>query len=97
MRRMRSSDAEYAGKRKKSRREVFLAKMEQVVPWDRRLAVMKPRSPKASNGRSPCALKTMLRIHWIQNGFGDSDPAMGGAVRARGCDPSNLEKPARAA
>ena len=27
------SDAEYAGKRKKTRREVFLEEMEQVVPW----------------------------------------------------------------
>ena len=27
------SDAEYAGKRKKTRREVFLEEMELVVPW----------------------------------------------------------------
>ena len=27
------SEAEYAGKRKKTRREVFLIEMEQVVPW----------------------------------------------------------------
>jgi hypothetical protein len=27
------SGAEYAGKRKKTRREVFLEEMEQVVPW----------------------------------------------------------------
>ena len=27
------ADAEYAGKRKKTRREVFLEEMELVVPW----------------------------------------------------------------
>jgi len=27
------SDAEYTGKRKKTRREVFLEEMELVVPW----------------------------------------------------------------
>ena len=27
-------DAEHTGKRKKTRREVFLAEMEQVVPWN---------------------------------------------------------------
>jgi hypothetical protein len=27
-------DAEYRGKRKRTRREVFLAEMEQVIPWD---------------------------------------------------------------
>lgn len=26
-------DAEHAGKRKRTRREVFLAEMDQVVPW----------------------------------------------------------------
>ena len=33
MSQMSFSDAEYAGKRKKTRREVFLDEMEQVVPW----------------------------------------------------------------
>jgi IS5 family transposase len=27
------ADAEYAGKRKKTRREIFLEEMELVVPW----------------------------------------------------------------
>jgi IS5 family transposase len=27
------SDAEYGGKRKQTRREVFLAEMERAVPW----------------------------------------------------------------
>lgn len=27
------ADAEYAGKMKKTRREIFLAEMELVVPW----------------------------------------------------------------
>jgi len=29
-------DAEYAGKRKRTRREEFLAEMEKVVPWTAR-------------------------------------------------------------
>jgi IS5 family transposase len=36
------SDAEYAGKRKKTRREVFLEEMEQVVPWAALLKVLEP-------------------------------------------------------
>jgi transposase, IS5 family len=36
------SDAEYAGKRKKTRREVFLEEMEQVVPWQALLKVIAP-------------------------------------------------------
>ena len=34
------SDAEYAGKRKQTRREVFLAEMDQVVPWTALLALL---------------------------------------------------------
>jgi IS5 family transposase len=33
MTQMSFSDAEYAGKRKQTRREIFLAEMERVVPW----------------------------------------------------------------
>ena len=70
------SDAEYTGKRKQTRREKFLAEMEQVVPWEALLGLIEPAYPKAGNGRRPYALKTMLRIHLLQNWFGYSDPAM---------------------
>ena len=76
MSQMSFSDAEYAGKRKQTRREVFLAEMEQVVPWDALLALIEPEYPKAGRGRRPYALMTMLRIHLMQNWFGYSDPAM---------------------
>jgi len=48
MSQMSFSDAEYAGKRKKTRREIFLAEMEQVVPWDRLLAVIEPHYPSGA-------------------------------------------------
>jgi transposase, IS5 family len=70
------SDAEYAGKKKKTRREVFLAEMEQVVPWKALLAVIEPFYPEAGRGRRPYELSTMLRIHLMQNWFSLSDPSM---------------------
>jgi hypothetical protein len=60
------SDAEHAGKRKQTRREVFLAEMEQVVPWKALLALIEPHYPKAGRGRHPYAMQTMLRIHLLQ-------------------------------
>lgn len=69
-------DAEYAGKRKQTRREIFLAEMEQVVPWKALLEVIEPVYPKAGRGRRPYRLETMLRIHLMQNWFGLSDPGM---------------------
>lgn len=70
------SDAEYESKRKKTRREVFLGEMEQVVPWKSLLGLIEPLYPVAGRGRQPYPLATMLRVHLMQNWFGLSDPAM---------------------
>lgn len=70
------SDAEHAGKRKRTRREVFLAEMEQVVPWEALLGLIEPHYPKAGRGRHPYGLETMLRIHFLQQWYALSDPGM---------------------
>ena len=70
------SDAEHAGKRKKTRREIFLAEMELVVPWRALLKVIAPHYPVAGRGRRPYPLEAMLRVHLMQNWFALSDPAM---------------------
>ncbi|MBA3916249.1 MAG: IS5 family transposase [Acidobacteriales bacterium] len=69
-------DAEYAAKKKTTRREVFLAEMDRVVPWAVLLKVIEPFYPVAGRGRRPYAVATMLRVHLMQNWFGLSDPAM---------------------
>jgi IS5 family transposase len=74
------SDAEYAGKRKKTRREVFLEEMELVVPWKVLLKIIEPHYPVAGRGRRPYALDSMLRVHLMQNWFALSDPAMEDAL-----------------
>ena len=73
---MSFGDGEYASKRKRTRRETFLAEMEQVIPWTILLNLIEPVYPKAGNGRRPYPLKVMLKIHLMQNWFGLSDPAM---------------------
>jgi IS5 family transposase len=70
------AEAEYAGKRKKTRREVFLEEMELVVPWKVLLKIIEPHYPVAGRGRRPYALESMLRVHLMQNWFAQSDPAM---------------------
>jgi IS5 family transposase len=70
-------DAEDLGGRKRTRREVFLAEMDQVVPWKALLALIEPHYPKMGRpGRQPYALATMLRIHFLQQWYALSDPAM---------------------
>ena len=70
------SDVEYDGKRKRTRREVFLAEMNRVVPWSKLEAAIEPHYPKAGGGRRPYPLSTMLRIHFLQQWYALSDPAM---------------------
>jgi IS5 family transposase len=73
---MSFGDAEYAAKRKKTRRELFLEEMELIVPWKSLLDLIEPLYPMAGNGRRPYPLEKMLRVHLMQNWFALSDPAM---------------------
>ncbi|MBV7477659.1 IS5 family transposase [Pseudomonas sp. PDM31] len=73
---MSFADAEYAGKRKQTRRERFLIEMDQVVPWKGLVALIEPYYPKGEGGRPAYPLMANLRVHLMQNWFGYSDPAM---------------------
>lgn len=63
--------------RKSTRREEFLAQMDQVVPWEKLTALIEPVYPAGEGpGRPPIGLERMLRIHFLQHWFNLSDPAM---------------------
>jgi len=62
--------------RKQTRREVFLGQMAAVVPWERFEQLISPHYPVAGRGRRPYPLGSMLKIHFMQQWFGLSDPAM---------------------
>ena len=49
--------------------------METVLPWEDFLAVIEPHYPKPGNSRPPIPLPVMLRIYFMQQWFGLSDPA----------------------
>ncbi|MFU6991488.1 IS5 family transposase [Pseudomonas paraeruginosa] len=76
MKQMTFAEAEYAGKRKQTRKELFLIEMDQVVPWKGLIALIEPHYPKGEGGRPAYPLMAMLRVHLLQNWFGYSDPAM---------------------
>src|SRR3954451_16941227 len=70
------SQAEYASKKKQTRRDKFLGEMDQVVPWPRLVARLQPLYPKAERGGPPVALERMLRIHFLQQWYALADQAM---------------------
>ena len=71
-------DAGFEKHRKTTRRDVFLAEMDRVVPWASLVAVIEPHYPKPredGGGRPPVGLERMLRIHFLQQWYALSDPA----------------------
>lgn len=80
-RQMSFAQVEYAGKKKQTRRDKFLRQMEQVVPWQRLIAVVEPYYPKSGRrGRPPIALHKMLRMYFVQNWYGLADEAVEDAI-----------------
>jgi IS5 family transposase len=61
---------------KKTRKQVFLEQMEQVVPWAELVELIAPYYPEGKTGRPPFSLQTMLRTHFMQQWFTLSDPGM---------------------
>ncbi|WP_172806967.1 transposase, partial [Endozoicomonas arenosclerae] len=74
------ADCEFTQKKRQTRKEKFLLRMEKLIPWSRLEAVIEPFYPKPGNGRRPYPLATMLRIHCLQHWYSLSDPAMEDAL-----------------
>ncbi len=70
------SDLEYQGKKRKTRRELFLERMDGLIPWQKLEGRINPFYPKAGRGRHPYPLPVMLRIHCVQLFYNLSDPGM---------------------
>ena len=75
------ASAEYALKKKRTRREKFLADMERVVPWSRLIAVIEPLYPTSGRvGRQPVGVSRMLRMYCLQQWYGLADEALEDAL-----------------
>ena len=72
--------SEYAGKKKATRRERFLAEMEKVVPWKELEALIEPYYPKGKRGRPPIGIERMLRIYFLAQWYGLADEALEDAI-----------------
>ena len=70
------SELEYDNKKRKTRREIFLERMDGLIPWKRLEKRIRRHYPKAGKGRHPYPLSVMLRIHCVQLFYNLSDPAM---------------------
>ena len=72
---------EFAQKKRVTRREKFLAEMEQVVPWLRLETLIEPHYPTSGRvGRPPIGVPVMLRMYFLQQWFGLADEALEDAI-----------------
>src|SRR3954453_6593956 len=74
------AEVEYAGKKKQTRRDRFLADMEQVVPWARLVERLAPLYPKGDRAPPPIPLERMLRVYFVQQWYGLADEAVEDAL-----------------
>jgi transposase, IS5 family len=74
------SQAEFADKKKITRREKFLARMEEIIPWPSLLTVIEPYYPKGERGRPPIGLERRLRVYFLQQWYGLADEAIEDAI-----------------
>ncbi|MHC2877012.1 hypothetical protein SAMN02799637_04697 [Ralstonia sp. UNCCL144] len=94
-RQMSFAEVEGAGKKRVTKRQRFLAKMEKAVPWARLVSAIKPYYPRGERGRPPIGLERMLRIYFPQQWYSLSDE---GPERVRsGMLPSSAARSRRCA
>ena len=74
------AEAEFMAKKRTTRREKFLARMEEAVPWAELLAVIGPFYPAGRRGRPPIGLERMLRVYFLQQWYGLGDEALEDAL-----------------
>jgi transposase, IS5 family len=75
------ASAEFALKKRVTRREKFLAEMEQVVPWSGLEALIEPLYPRSGRvGRPPIGVRRMLRMYFLQQWFSLADEALEDAI-----------------
>ena len=78
MKQMSLGESGFERKTKRTRKREFLDEMNLVVPWAELVSLIAPHAPApgSKGGRPPFAVETMLRIHFLQQWFNLSDPAM---------------------
>jgi len=60
------SEMEYGYRKKKTKQEGFLDLMDEIIPWDEWVCVIRPYYPEGKRGRPPKELELMLRMYLLQ-------------------------------
>ena len=69
-------ELEYESKKRKTRRERFLERMDGLIPWERLEGLIRSYYPKVGRGCRSYELSAMLRIHCVRLFYNPSDRGM---------------------
>ncbi|MBS0483466.1 MAG: transposase, partial [Proteobacteria bacterium] len=74
---MKQDSLAFSQTTRRTRKREFLDSMERVVPWADLVSLIEPYAPEAGRrGQQPFGVEVLLRIHFMQQWFNLSDPAM---------------------
>lgn len=74
------TDIEYTNRRRTTKREAFLEKMDAILPWENWVALVAPYYPDGKRGRKPVEIEQMLRMTMLQVWFNLSDEGIEDAI-----------------
>lgn len=74
------TDIEYAGRKRTTKREEFLKKMDEIIPWKKWIEIIQPYYPDGKRGRPVRGIETMLRMYLMQIWFNLSDEGIEDAI-----------------
>tara|TARA_R110002072_G_scaffold164459_5_gene317446 strand:- start:4412 stop:4846 length:435 start_codon:yes stop_codon:yes gene_type:complete len=80
MTQMISTEAEFANKKRKNRRDIFPERMDKLILWTKLEKKLRKHYPRTENGRPPYPLPSMLRVHCLQLFYNLRAPAMEDAL-----------------
>jgi IS5 family transposase len=74
------TDLEYGLRKRKTKRDIFLDVMEEIIPWQEWVSYIEPYYPTGERGRPPMGIETMLRMYLLQCWFNLSDEGVEDAI-----------------
>lgn len=73
-------DVEYGNRKRRTKRDEFLATMDKIIPWQEWMSMIQPYYPSGKRGRPPKEIETMLRMYLMQGWFSLSDEGIEDAI-----------------
>ena len=73
-------DIENASRRRTTKRDEFLCRMDAAIPWAALVELVKPYYFSGKRGRKPIGIERMLRMYFLQLWFNLSDEGVEDAV-----------------